>query len=144
MELSYSDRRLARERLDRHLLESARELATDWDRITSVDLSASASRDVRAANTRALSGLPTDATALEIATALQLLIALRHDVDLLEDGLIKAALDRGMSWEQLGAAYGKTTRQAMHQHAKRLDTRIREDTKDDVYSLPLMAADDPA
>lgn len=140
MEISYPDRRIARERLGKYLLEARREFASDWDLVRAVDVAAGAATDASAAESRHLLGLPADAPALDIATALQLLLTLRQDVDLLEDGLIKAGLERGMSWEQVGATYGKNTRQAMQQHAKRLSTRI-EQAVDEGYRLPLVASD---
>lgn len=135
MELDYSDRRIARERLKAYVLESAREIASDWDLVRSLDVAVGAAADPNTAESRDMLGLPADAPAGDIATALQLLQTLRHDVDLMEKSLIEAALERGMSWEKLGTAYGKNTRQAMQQHAKRLQTRIGENLDDDRLRL---------
>jgi hypothetical protein len=57
---------------------------------------------------------------VEMLAALLLVPGIREQVDRLEVDLIKAVIDWGVTWEQLGAVYGRRTRQAMQQHYRRL------------------------
>jgi DNA-binding transcriptional ArsR family regulator len=67
-------------------------------------------------------GLPSadQVTAADAAAGLRLLPAQRSRLDSDERTLIEAALDRGMTWEQLGQAIGGRSRQAMQQHYRAL------------------------
>lgn len=64
-----------------------------------------------------------DVSVDQVATALRLLGEHRERVDRVEVALMDAVLAKGWTWEQLGAAMGKRSKQAAQQHAKRLRTR---------------------
>ncbi|MEU6149236.1 hypothetical protein ABZ816_04475 [Actinosynnema sp. NPDC047251] len=53
------------------------------------------------------------------AAALRLVPTVRGDLDRAEVTLIESIMDRGWTWEQLGAAYGERSKQAMQQHYRR-------------------------
>lgn len=67
-------------------------------------------------------GLPgaEEVTAADAVAGLRLLPGERWVLDLIERDLIEAALDRGETWESLGAALGGRSRQAMQQRYRRL------------------------
>ncbi|MYW91370.1 hypothetical protein G3I59_12345 [Amycolatopsis rubida] len=69
----------------------------------------------------ARSGRPPgeDLSADDAAGALHLVPGVRHDLDRAEVTLIESVLDRGWTWEQLGAEYGNRSKQAMQQHYRR-------------------------
>ncbi|WP_037365728.1 hypothetical protein [Amycolatopsis orientalis] len=60
-----------------------------------------------------------DLSAEDAAGALHLVPDVRQDLDRAEVTLIEAVLDRGWTWEQLGAEYGNRSKQAMQQHYRR-------------------------
>lgn len=60
-----------------------------------------------------------EVTTVEALAALLLVPGAREELDRLEAALIEAVLDRGVTWEQLGAVYGGRTRQTMQQHYRR-------------------------
>ncbi len=74
---------------------------------------------------QAMVGLPgRDEVATEdVLAALKLVPGQRGMLDAYERDLIEAAVDRGLSWEALGAALGGRTKQAMQQRYKRLSGR---------------------
>ncbi|GAB3410089.1 hypothetical protein [Flindersiella endophytica] len=74
---------------------------------------------------------PDDLTAEDFAAALKLIPILQDDLESDERRLIEAARDSGMSWGQLAAALGRSSRQAMFQRYKRLGGRRTwtDDTK---------------
>ncbi|ATY14457.1 hypothetical protein CU254_31580 [Amycolatopsis sp. AA4] len=72
---------------------------------------------VRAA--RSGRGPDEDLSADDAAGALHLVPDVRADLDRAEVTLIEAVLDRGWTWEQLGAEYGGRSKQAMQQHYRR-------------------------
>jgi hypothetical protein len=74
---------------------------------------------------------PDDLTAEDFAAALKLIPILQEDLETDERRLIEAARDFGMSWGQLAAALGRSSRQAMFQRYKRLGGRRTwtDDTK---------------
>jgi hypothetical protein len=67
---------------------------------------------------------PQHVSAAEAVAALQLVPTVRRlaesQLDVQEVVLIEAAINRGVTWEQLGAEYGGRSRQAMQQHYRRL------------------------
>ncbi|QXV57342.1 hypothetical protein [Amycolatopsis sp. TNS106] len=88
---------------------------------------------------------------VEMLAALTLVPGIRDQVDRLEVDLIKAVIDWGVTWEQLGAVYGGRTRQAMQQHYRRLGgasgadwvpgrspSLTAEDHTGDVVSMPCL------
>ncbi|UKD51771.1 hypothetical protein L3Q65_28030 [Amycolatopsis sp. FU40] len=60
-----------------------------------------------------------DLSAEDAAEALHLVPDVRQDLDRAEVTLIESVLDRGWTWEQLGAEYGDRSKQAMQQHYRR-------------------------
>lgn len=66
--------------------------------------------------------IPTAAEVLpeDIAAALRLFPNLRLDLEYDEVKLIEAVLDRGWTWERLGAALGGRSRQSMQQRYRRI------------------------
>ncbi|WP_280216682.1 hypothetical protein [Nocardia neocaledoniensis] len=60
----------------------------------------------------------------QVAAVLRLLEEHRERVDRVEVAFLDAVLARGWTWEQLGAAMGKRSKQAAQQHAKRLRARL--------------------
>ncbi|MGV9295040.1 hypothetical protein [Amycolatopsis sp. NPDC003676] len=60
-----------------------------------------------------------DLSAEDAAGALHLVPDVRGDLDRAEVTLIESVLDRGWTWEQLGAEYGNRSKQAMQQHYRR-------------------------
>lgn len=56
---------------------------------------------------------------VDVLAALLLIPTARHELDLLEVALIEAVLDGGVTWEQLGAAYGGRNRQTMRELYRR-------------------------
>ncbi|WP_409462799.1 hypothetical protein [Amycolatopsis sp. GA6-003] len=60
-----------------------------------------------------------DLSAEDAAGALHLVPDVRSDLDRAEVTLIESVLDRGWTWEQLGAEYGNRSKQAMQQHYRR-------------------------
>ncbi|MFE0022806.1 hypothetical protein [Amycolatopsis sp. NPDC059021] len=67
---------------------------------------------------------PVGVSAIEALAALLLIPAARRDIDSLEVALIEAALDRSVTWEQLGSLYGVRTPHAMQQlYRRRSGTR---------------------
>lgn len=67
-----------------------------------------------------------DVSADQVASVLQLLVEHRDRVDRVELAFLDAVLARGWTWERLGAAMGKSSKQAAQQHAKRLRSRLIE------------------
>lgn len=67
-----------------------------------------------------------DLTADQVASVLRLIGEHRDQVDRFELAFLDAVLARGWTWEQLGAAMGKRSKQAAQQHAKRLRGRLIE------------------
>lgn len=57
---------------------------------------------------------------VEMLAALLLVPGIREQMDRIEAALIRAVIDWGVTWEQLGAVHGGRTRQAMQQHYRRL------------------------
>ncbi|MFF5037555.1 hypothetical protein [Nocardia salmonicida] len=60
----------------------------------------------------------------QVTAVLRLLEEHRERVDRVEVAFLDAVLARGWTWEQLGAAMGKRSKQAAQQHAKRLRARL--------------------
>lgn len=84
-----------------------------------------------------------DVSVDQVATALRLLGEHRERVDRVEVALMDAVLAKGWTWEQLGAAMGKRSKQAAQQHAKRLRTRSIASTvgatSEAVVEVPVVA-----
>jgi hypothetical protein len=118
--LSLQDEQRILRRLDRYLPSDMRGTRPGLHVFPQI-VGACANNDPRFDDDQRARGLPasTEVSADDISAALNLVPQVRRDLDATEVGLIEAALDRGETFESLGAA-GGLTRQGMRQRYQRL------------------------
>ncbi|SUD49542.1 Uncharacterised protein [Nocardia otitidiscaviarum] len=112
MELEADEQAQLPDDLRDYIPESRRDDASLWDCIEAVRTHLESREDRQSA-----------AAAVK---ALQLIAAHREAVDRAESDLIQQVIARGWTWEELGTALGKRSRQSMQQHAKRVGARVRQ------------------
>jgi hypothetical protein len=84
-----------------------------------------------------------DTTADDRTAALRLVPEVRRDLDRAEVALIESLVDLGWTWEQLGAAYGGRSKQAMQQHYRRRGGHRTWPTGERHARTPLTAEQSP-
>ncbi|MEV0773583.1 hypothetical protein [Nocardia salmonicida] len=123
MHIRHEELLAGRTHLERYLLASERQYADEWQRVRSLDMATTREKD-----DAQMLGLPAadDVDPDDIAVALRVLNEHRWHVDYTERQLIDQLTARRWSWERIGEVYGKSSRQAMQQHYRRLTDRIQD------------------